>query len=601
MYDIATLYLNDLKTEASRLSYYSKVDESAHKVDWIKFENDKHYRENIVLKSNYLDCRAVKDLAILSMDNFYKVFNWYPRTLISAGSLARAGIVATIKNKYPNDDEKFLDELNSIPLINYKDNWIHQIGENNYKDLLAIFNESYSGGYIESPAYGSFIEGFMADIASAYPSIAVNLWDLRGAILTKGKGTPPKIPNSYCFIRGDIIMPEDVDYHPITIKHDILKDTNIRAVGEFRASYTLEERDYCLSLGAKFEKEEWFNIKTSGKLSPLAEAVRFFLETRTKLIALKDSAEYTAKTCANSIYGILYEAIKTYLLEQEDVIRSGYRAGEFNNSLYATIITSGVRILISKGANAIKKAGGQPSVIMTDSIFWKGTADMLPKELWREKKTLGYFEKPEKINNMICLGAGRYEYYISNGNKYKGKKRGLNITDLAKGNNDDGIVVEQFNWRKFLEEAIKQDSTLVKVKVRVLVSVGLVSNQSKYSWEQLGLIIDEEREVELIVGYSKRLIPDFKIKDLKNGLIVSKPLLISYQDSTYPKLRELMAKKKVLTIEGKIKENSKKSSKNYYKNNKKEIKEQRRNNYQKWRNKGKTREEARALTNTKIE
>ena len=62
-YDIAQLYENGLEKEAlNRLSYYSKVDKSAHIVDWDKFNNDKNYRENIVLKSNELDAKPVYDV-----------------------------------------------------------------------------------------------------------------------------------------------------------------------------------------------------------------------------------------------------------------------------------------------------------------------------------------------------------------------------------------------------------------------------------------------------------------------------------------------------------------------------------------------------------
>jgi hypothetical protein len=676
-YDIASMYLGSLEKEAKRLPYYSKVDKSAHLVNWEKFDRDKHYREKIVLQSNYLDARAVKDLALLSMNNFYKIFKWYPTSLISAGSLARAGIVATITNLNNNNNEKIINDLNSIPLISYKEEWVKKLGDEHYKSLISIFNEAYSGGYIESVAYGSVSEAYMADIASAYPSIAVNLWDLRNSKLTHGKGTPPHIKYSYCFIRGDVTIPDDVDYHPITVKHPHLKDTNIRAVGSYRASYTLEERDYLLTLGAKFKNEEWYNIETDGKLSPLAIATRQFLKSRKEMLAMGDSAEYTAKTCANSIYGILYEAIRTYKMAKKEVIinefkdsfyhgvlqpylkninledlkpqikarfqddynqiirrwnnkksynkidtikdellamgmkieednemdileeinyrydksldkkkvetalvdtviRGGYRVGEFNNPLYASVITSQVRILISKGSNAIKKNGGQPIVIMTDSIFWKGHKDMLPPELWREEKTLGYFEKPEKITNMVCLGAGRYEFYDKNGDRYKGKKRGLNIVDLI---SNEGVILNDFKWSNFIDLAIKQNSEIVKTNVRMLISVGLVNGQSRFNWDDLGLVMDDLREVELIVGHTKRIIPPYNLKDLKNKLIVTKPLFLDYNDHTLPLLREKMMAKKVITEEMKNKKYQKVSNKNYYENNKKEIKQKRKERY----------------------
>ena len=52
-YDIAGLYQNGLEKEAkSRFNYYSKVDKSAHIVDWERFETDNEYKYHIVLRSN---------------------------------------------------------------------------------------------------------------------------------------------------------------------------------------------------------------------------------------------------------------------------------------------------------------------------------------------------------------------------------------------------------------------------------------------------------------------------------------------------------------------------------------------------------------------
>jgi len=689
-YDIATLYDDSLEKEAKRLKYYSKVDKSAHLVNWFNFENDKDYRENIVLKSNELDARAVRDLAYESVNNFYKIFGFYPRSIISAGSLARAGIVAVINNLHHEQKEKVLEDLQSIGIVNYYEDWFKTLGQEKFKDMLSIFNESYSGGYIEAISYGTAKVGYMADIASAYPSVAVNLYDLRGAKITYGKGTPPHIDKSYCFVRGDITVPENIDYHPITIKHPVLLDTNIRATGNYRCSYTIKERDYLLTLGATFKNEEWYNIKTKGKLSPLAIATKKFLASRKRMLAKGDSAQYTAKTCANSIYGILYEAIKTYTTDTKEIIidsntenfykdilgkykqninlesiknelksildteynkvmsmwhnpkssyypdivaeelktegitlesthpvdllleinelyrentktvntdlkditiRDGYRAGEFYNPIYASIITSEVRTLIAKGANAIKNKGGQPIVIMTDSIFWKGNANMLPKELWREEKTLGYFEKPKKITDITCLGAGRYEYYVE-GNKYRGKKRGLNIVDLI---GPGGMVISDFNWKDSILLAKKLEKEKIPVNVRLLVSVGAVLHQNKWSVEDLGRVVEEEKNVTLVVGHQKRVIPKHSPDDLLKGLIISKPLMMYYKDSTLKVLRDEMQHKNFIPEEKHQKDLKKKNNKKYKERHHSEIRARYRKKYQLLRDKGVSVEVARKL------
>lgn len=108
------------------------------------------------------------------------------------------------------------------------------------------------------------------------------------------------------------------------------KATNVRPVGEYRASYTIEERDYLILQGATFNNEVWYNIQTTGKKSPLADCVKTFSDLRTKFLAEGNSAQYMAKIANNSIYGITFEAVDTFdELGDGDAICTGYRAGEF--------------------------------------------------------------------------------------------------------------------------------------------------------------------------------------------------------------------------------------------------------------------------------
>ena len=130
----------------------------------------------------------------------------------------------------------------------------------------------------------------------------------------------------------------------------------------------------------------------------MADCVKSFSDLRDKLLAEGNSAQYMAKIANNSIYGITYEAVDTFdELADGDVIRTGYRAGEFFNPIFATIITSRTRIKLALAAQKIEDAGGLPIELMTDCVYWQGDADMLPAEMWREKKTLGYFENLASI------------------------------------------------------------------------------------------------------------------------------------------------------------------------------------------------------------
>lgn len=818
-YDIATLYQYGIEREAlgkydastdsypnARLPYYSKVDISAHIVDWDKYNVDDDYKK-LVNKSNYLDARAAHDLADHFQKDFYKAFGYYPRTLISAGSIARASIVAVLLNKYgaslPSKKEnipktpaynKAFDDINSISLINYFDEWLTKFGADTVKNVFSITTEAYKGGYIEALEFGFVEKAWYADLSSAYPAFIQQLKDLRGANITHGVGDPPSIPNSYCFIRGDVNIPNHVNIHPLTIKHPVSKDTNIRAVGHYRASYLKEERDYLIELGATFENEEWYNIETLGKLSPLAHVSKELGDLRTYFINQGDTAEYIAKASNNSLYGVGFEATNTHyevpffykqkdvrmiiesaldifgtrdydlymntsdinelvdttiglltdkspfetvttimvtdfieniyskntvfddrysvlrsyikkinlepiksdlkhhfddeyrlhynrfhkkdgiyyddflneleffgiyfdsnlsnvdkviqmmllyaklkneneskniieidnifsiveldelkrnlkdffldelsLISNIDIMPHGYRAGEFFNPLYASWITSQTRILLSKAANNIADNGGKVLSLLTDSIFWEGSSDMLSPEYWREVKTTGTFEKPAMVENFLSLGAGRYEYF-ENG-KYVSKKRGLNTTDW---HSTDGLDrTDTFSWHKALTNPDYQTSDgKLKINVRTLVSVGMVANSRKriedgqikgYDVNDLGMIINQTREVDAIIGISKRFISTgIDLELLSKQTFATRPIEINrfifgkdkIVDQTLPELRKLMMEITPETSRERRRKVSAKSSAKYYTKNRDAILEDYRAKYNALRSAG---------------
>ena len=717
-YDIAQLYDKGIETEAqSRLPYYSKLGEEYHKIDWERFEKDETFRKNVLL-SNELDARACKDLGDIVSKDFYKAFGYYPVNLISAGSLARASIVASVTNKLKPDheDEKQLDnavraELKAISIASYLDNWTGTYGPDVVKDLLCMSTEAYSGGYIEAIRFGYAPKAYYADIASAYPGVIVNLWDLRDAKITNGTGEPPHIANSYCFVRGVVDIPLDVNYHPITVRHPLLLNTNIRAVGTYRASYTIEERDFLLEQGATFTDEKWINIETTGKLSPLAEVTKHLVDLRTKLRSDNDTAEQRVKKSANSIYGITFEATDTHqekrvtreihhtvptndykpilrhylkkidlssvkadlvyrydeeyrkvvsmwgaprgeqglqpdevaqeLLSQgidleainpaeimikinelyrdkpsissysetydiDMVYNDGYRAGEFYNPIFACYITSRVRIQISKACQHIENKGGKVLLLMTDSIFWTGKASMMPQELYRDKKTLGYFEKPKQVKDFLSLGTGRYGYRDDEG-FIEAKRRGLNVEMMQ---DKGGMEVKQFDWIQLLKtkEVVKGK---IALDVKVLVSVGMVANRHDYNVEDLGLITTERRNVDLIVGRTKRLYDvDISSADvLLSGLIDTAPVHLGLGmfgngeivDRTLSRLREKMACKSLRTQKGRNKDNNKRSQKKWIAKNGNKVNNERKTKYQQLRDYGYTSYEARDMAQWSFE
>ena len=609
-FNIASLYLNGLEKEADdskggRFEWYSKLDEEAHIVDWKRFDVDEEYR-NLVLKSNELDARGAMGLGFEVQKDFKEAFGAFPVSLISQGGHARSAIVAQINNDlikdgYNKEEIKYrkLKMLNSIPIMTHLDRWLEKYDEKVVKDLYFKFTEAYSGGYIEAIMFGYTKKGWFADIASAYPAVIKTLWDLTGSKLKYGEGDPPDIKYSYVFIRGLVRYPMGVDYHSITIKHPVDHGNNIRPTGSFKATYTKDERDFALSLGATFSEESWTSVITKGKISVLGNVTNKLIDLRNRLIKEGKLAEAQVKRMVNSLYGIQFEAVNIHEEIEGKPERVGYRAGEFWNPLYATIITSRTRLILAKACTEIVKNGGKPIILMTDSITWEGKKTDLPKILkfkWGEsgiklEKTLGYFEDPEEIRDMISFGSGRYGFRKFNikDNKwyYTNKRRGLNIVDI---DDPEGVVVSsEFSWENIMKEAVHNNSTNIKVKVRSLLSVATIRKQSKvYSIYDLGRIVEQFRDVDL-VGNKKRLFnPDiYDINKLNKGLIKTKAIHLSYGmfveggvvDGTLPMLREKASLLKMTTKKIRKRITTKKRQKKFYDNNKDDFKIKRKEKY----------------------
>lgn len=611
-FDVNPLYKYHLAKEMDArkdlFPYYSKVSEDAHLVDWERYETDADYRVNVVDRSNRYDARAVYDLAVLTCNNFHTAHGYHLRNLISAGSIARAAIVATIKNKYINEfgDTKeaanyLKNDIKAISLESYFDIWASVMPHDRLKDMFCLFYESYSGGYIEAFRYGLIKNGYFSDLASAYIKHISELYDLRDSTPTYGEGEPPHTDNSYCFIRGTITIPEGVNYIPITVKHIEHKSTNVRATGSYIGSYTLPERDFMVKQGATFKDETWYNIETTGEQSPIGFVAEDLTRLRYKLIEAMNSAEYLVKTETASLYGIMFEATNTYIENDSlDIVKDGYRGGEFLNPLYASYITANTRIQVAEANLLIEQNGGKPVLTMTDAVFVEGDTDTMPEHLIKHKKTLGWFETPVKFKQMACLGTGRYSYIDEKKGYVTTKNRGLNIKDI---HSESGVDVGVYNWIEALKEAEKANSTEIVVKVRTLISVGVVATTNKMksldsngkeieipiSVSDLGLVMDTYRKVDIVTGGTKRIIHEIKdLKDITRGSVGTDSIHYGrymqvgneYIDQSLSTLRNEVMKKDVKTAKITDLANRSKASMKYAKKHKDDILKTERDKYQ---------------------
>lgn len=464
---------------------------NTHIVNWAKYEKGtaKKYIKQVIA-SNKQDAVIARQLAYKVQENFASVFDAYPRILVSVGSLADAAV-----SKLLNDQE-------------YQSNswrWLTYHVWQNYDDVAqaeTLAAECFSAGYVDQFGLGYYDHVFMADIAAAYPDKIRHLPDLRDSEIFIGKGNLrrdiAKISAARntiftAMIRGVVTIPPEFKYHPITVKTPDRQ--NIRPIGTFRAAYTLEERTHCIKYGATFADEEYAIVSLRRqRLAPIARISRKLGIMRAKyLVELKqetdanaktvlDGMQYLTKIVDNSLYG--KTVMSTPIVQDiEGVPRiTGYRAGDRYNQLYGSVITARTRIQLSEALMQIDRNGGRPILAMTDSIFWSGSIDAMPRRLWNPIKTPGYFEEPERLDDFYIIKTGQYEY--RKGKKFYHKMRGLNIPYEDRSSKVSYYrEIIKSHAAKISKYTHPQDFQ-IPVNTRQLVTIG------SYDLQKLGLVED---------------------------------------------------------------------------------------------------------------
>src|SRR5690606_5930449 len=119
IYNLKNLFQSDLLTIARNynLTYYSKLGEEFHIINKDRFFDDKEYQK-MVLKSNELDSKVIIDIANKFIDSFIDLTGAIPKTIYTAGSIARSFLLST-----PEIDP-------------YKINFYHFYKDNPYYDKL---------------------------------------------------------------------------------------------------------------------------------------------------------------------------------------------------------------------------------------------------------------------------------------------------------------------------------------------------------------------------------------------------------------------------------------------------------------------------------
>ncbi len=486
IYNLKNLFTTDLETTAKNynISYYSKIGLEYHIIDKKRFLNDGSYKVK-VLESNRLDNKVIIDIAFKLLENFKSITGVYPKTIFTAGSLARSYLLA----KTDLLDGSQLNYLNIYNKHRYFD------------DLLKYSMESYHGGKIESYVLGFIPNAKIIDITSAYPYALSTLPQLSGGIRKFNKLTPYLLNNFYyIFIKCDIIIKDEKLIHPIIIKSPINK-ANISPYGYLKdVIITKPEYDYLISKGVMVIDKGGFIAGHIKGVYPYKKIVdELFLN---RLNTDNKSLSELFKTIINSLYGITYELTDEY--NNDTLEWLGYRAGDYFNPVIASYITAIIRTYLSNTSNNVLENGGKVFLNMTDSIIYQGNITL---DIFSKNKVLGKFDTPRIIKDVIILGAGRYEYKDELTKKWVIKNRGFNVS----------VKDKAFYQSLSLNESIK-------IPHRTFVSY-FKATTNKFSFNELGYLVDDYYNINPFNLGGKRFIinPDV---NLNTDYTETKPVYI---------------------------------------------------------------------------
>ena len=488
IYNLKNLYTSDLETTAKdyNIEWYSKLGTEYHIIDKRRFETDKEYKK-MVLYSNELDNKVLIEIGYKFIDNFKKITGVFPKSIFTAGSIARSYLLA------------YNTKENPIPLQ------FKSIFNNSKKrdQLLEYSMNAYHGGKIESYVLGYIKKGFIIDITSAYPSVLKRLPKLTNKIY-KGSNAKDIDKYFYAFIKCNITINDPNLIHPIIMENPI-NMSNISPYGYLKEiTITKLEYDYMIKKGCKIEVIDYIAIEHED-IYPYESLVDDLFYKR--LQAKKEKNNSLAdlfKTIINSLYGITYELTDIYKEVKGNIEWQGYRAGDYFNPVIASYITAGTRTYLSEVSHDIIIQGGEVYLNMTDSIIYNGVVSL---PVFSEVKTLGMFEKPEPINDIMILGAGRYEYKKDFSDKWVIKNRGFSVS----------VKDKSFYGGLELKDSVKIKHTTFVTSFK--------ATTNKYNYKQMGHLIDDNYIINPFNLGGKRVIENYKI-DLKTQYTRTLPIKI---------------------------------------------------------------------------
>jgi hypothetical protein len=282
-----------------------------------------------------------------------------------------------------------------------------------------------------------------------------------------------------------------------------INNANISPIGYIEnVIITKIEYDYLIKNDIEVIVKDYYAIEHIDGIFSYRNLVNYLFESRIKYSKTNISVSEMFKTIINSLYGITFELTDIYKENDDDILWEGYRAGDFFNPIIASYITAFTRTYISEVSYNIIQNGGEVYLNMTDSIIFNGeiTLDVFSKE-----KTLGKFEIPTEINDVIILGAGRYEYKEEFTDKYVIKNRGFSVERKDKSFYSDYDISDEFT-----------------IKTREFVS-SFKATTKKFNFRQMGHLLESDYVINPFNLGGKRVVENYNV-DLNKEYTKTRPV-----------------------------------------------------------------------------
>jgi hypothetical protein len=279
-----------------------------------------------------------------------------------------------------------------------------------YQEAVKYAIDSYQGGKFEVTARGSFY-GYEYDIVSAYPYEIRKLIDITFARYEKSNKYIEKA--DYGFIRCKVknVNGVHLPFGPM------IQNTRIYPAGEFYATITKAEYEYCIEYGVEIEIDSaWWLIVGNKKSCPYEKTIDTLFKLKAQYKGNDAMLYEVSKRMLNSFYGKMVQCIEKRVRPDEvdgveiEIEKESYiQAGAAFNPFFASIITANTRLKVCRLQQELKE---KCLAVHTDSVIT--TCEIDQKYLSGE---LGGFDYVTHGQGCI-IACG--EYFIGDKAAYKG-------------------------------------------------------------------------------------------------------------------------------------------------------------------------------------